>query len=90
MLMNSHVGTASGVLISTCIKLRGNLSIRVKNGILIDALPIRVLCFLGPVIMYAVSGGALTYETARNKHPSITTPKTIKTIKIGFIIHCPP
>ena len=79
--INSLVGTASLVFTSTCITLSDNLSTRSKNNSLHPALPIRILRFPLPEIMYAVSGGAFIYPPIKN----ITT--IIKsTIAIGIII----
>ena len=63
ILINSLVGTALDVLISTCIKLSGILSTLSNPGNLNPARPINTLCLNGPVIIKAVSGGAFTYDT---------------------------
>ena len=77
MLINSFVGTALAVLISTWIKLKGILSTLSSPGILNPALPIKVLCLNGPVIINAVFGGALTYDTPTYNSKNKTTPTII-------------
>ena len=82
MLMQSAVGTASSVLISSGINFRESLSILSKNGILIPAFPIRTLGSLRkPEIISAVSGDAFTYPVVKR-----TTHATIKIITVVEII----
>ena len=77
ILIKSIVGIYPSVFISTVICFNNSLSSLSKNGIRIPALPINIFgCLLKPEIIYAISGGALTYPVAH----IITIANTIATI----------
>ena len=86
-LMNSFVGTASLVLTSTCMTRSDSLSSRSKKGMRKPARPMRIRRRVSPVMIYAVSGGALIYPAAKKMMSSTTTATATR--MIGTIVKPP-